>query len=506
MPDIKVFNRFDAAAIAEAERPAPANFTESIRRLSALIDLLPQRPVIEDKHAERWVNRCIEMAITRMELEHGEGKATIASVHEHVLWHVRRASAIGGSEIGTVVRHFRGEKGGFSNARNLTLEKLLIMAPQAGDEAMNRGVRAEPWLQRMYLEEHDCVSDEGALDVLKGFRWEKAPQIVGTPDDLILYKNGRRRIIDYKCPSAAVNEEYEKKGMVSFDYVCQVHQYGIFSRESGIEFDGMDIECFDPRYFKLVTYEIVYDPALEEEMIAGADTLWNEFVMKGVVPDVPGLGTLDTEDEETKSLMENLTLQASVLKVIGDEVMVRQKEILSRVQTIGNNSHALNEGKIDLGFAAFDRKRSWDEEILGQLATAAGLEIEDFMQGNGKFDAEAGEALLSSILEAYGEGADAVPALLNDIVDAGGVPQKKAMNVEGLLEALEEIGVDVSPAAGISEKFSLSRAKKNAEKVMQIKNEAIRLSDTIEEVVEQGAADLLRDPAEVAEDELMMEP
>ncbi len=505
MPDIKIFNRFDAAAIAEADRPAPANFTESIRRLGALIDLLPQRAVIEDKHAERWVNRCIEMAIIRMELEHGEGKATIESVHNHVLWHVRRASAIGGSEIGTVVRHFRGERGGFSNARNLTLEKLLIMAPQAGDEAMNRGVRAEPWLQRMYLEEHDCVSDEGALDVLKGFRWDKAPQIVGTPDDLILYKNGRRRIIDYKCPSAAVNEEYEKKGMVSFDYVCQVHQYGIFSRESGIVFDGMDIECFDPRYFKLVTYEIVYDADLEAEMLAGADTLWNDFVMKGVVPEVPGLGTLETEDEDAKALMENLTLQASVLKVIGDELATRQKEVLSRIQAIGHNAHALNEGKIDLGFAAFDRKRSWDEDILGQLAAAAGVEVEDFMQGTGKFDADAGEGMLKVIFEAHDHDAGAVPGLLTDMAAGGGVPQKKVLNTDDLIEALEAIGVDVTPAAGISEKFSLSRAKKNADKVLQLKNEAIRLSDTIEEVVEQGAEGLLRDPELAAEDDMMME-
>ena len=92
------------------------------------------------------------------------------------------------------------------------------------------------------------------------------------------------------------------------------------------------------------------------------------------------------------------------------------------------------------------------------------------------------------------------------MVQAGGLPQKKVLNTDDLIEALEAIGVDVTPAAGISEKFSLSRAKKNAEKVLQIKNEAIRLSDTIEEVVEQGAEDLLRDPAEVAEDELMMEP
>jgi hypothetical protein len=506
MPSIQPFQIFDAAAIAEGAKAAPKTFTESVRRLSALIDKLPQRPVIQDNHAERWVNRTVEMAIIRMELEHGEGKATIEDIHNHVLWHVRRASAIGGSEIGTVVRHFRGEKGGFSNAKNLVLEKLLIMSPQPGDEAMNRGVTAEPWIQKMHLEEHNAISDENALSVLSGFRWDLAPQLVGNPDDLVIYANDIRKIIDYKCPSAAVNEDYEKKGAVSFDYVCQVHQYAIFAKKAGVKFSAMEVVCFDPRSFSLKTYVIDPDKALVAEMVKGSAELWNNYVMKAIVPEVPGLGILETEDPDTRSLMENLTMQACVLKVIADEISARQKETLSRIKAIGEEAHELDEGKIDLGFASFDRKRVWVEEDLRNIAIAAGLEPDDFMVSTGKFDADGGEAMLKQIFAAHEAMDDTVTALLGDMAASGGLPQKSALNHEGLVEALEAMNVSVIPAAAIAEKFALSRAKKNADKVSVIKDEAVKLVDTMEEIVEQNAEHMLRDPEEVVREELEIGP
>lgn len=505
MPSIEIFNKFDQVAIAEAERPAPQNFTQSIRRLSALIDQLPQRSVIEDKDAERWVNRCIEMAITRMELEHGEGNASVADVHNHVLWHVRRASAIGGSEIGTVVKHFRGERGGFTNARNLVLEKLLKMAPQPGDEAMNRGVRAEPWIQRMYLEETGAVSDEEALDVLKGFRWDKAPQLVGTPDDLVIYQDNTRKIIDYKCPSADVNADYERKGEVSFDYVCQVHQYGVFSKCAGIKFSGMEVICFDPRSFKLVPYVIEPDKALVAEMFSSSATLWDDFVMKGVLPEVPGPAALETDNEELRAQMEDLTMQASVLKVLKDEVEERQKEVLSRVKHIGQEAHDLSEGKIDLGFASFKRERSWDEERLTNMAEAVGLDAQDYMVSNGKFDPKEGEALLREIFDVPEDDGDGLISLIQDMRASGGFPEKSNLDVEALIAALEEEGVSVLPAAGISERFAISRAKKNADIVGRLKAQAIDLADTVEEVVEDQASTIL-DPQDLEEDDMMVGP
>lgn len=503
---LKAFQDFDAAALAEGNDGPPKDFVESSHRLSRLISKLPQRAVIQDHHATRWLKRTFDMAILRMELEHGEGNATIEDVHNHVLWHIRRASAIGGSEIGTVVTHFRGETGGFSNARNLVLEKLLIMSPQLGDDAMNRGVRAEPWIQKMFMKKYDAVSDQAALEVLKGFRWDKAPYIVGTPDDLVTYPSGRREIVDYKCPSADVNAEYERKGEVSFDYFCQVHQYGIFSRLAGIKFDGMAISCFDPRSFDLVPYQIELDAALVKEMLSGAKTLWNDFVMMATVPEVPGLGQLNFEDPETKTMMDTIVMEASVLKVLEDQIKNLKAMTLERVSAVGTEAHANNEGKINLGFATFERKRSWDEDILASLATAAGVEIEDFKNSTGKFDPEAGEVMIKKILAALeAEDPDALRACVADIADAGGVPQKKALDVDALRAELEKIGVDTSSAAGIAEKFSLSRAGAQAESIKRIKDQAQELTDILEEVVSKQAGVLLAPPVELEDDGMEMQ-
>lgn len=503
MASIDIFNAFDAAAIKEAADAAPKDFTESIRRLSALIDMLPQRMLIEDSHAERWVTRTVEMAMIRMELEHGEGKATLKDIHNHVLWHVRRASAIGGSEIGDVVRHFRGETGGFSDARNLVLEKLLIMSPQPGTTEMNRGVRAEPIIQQMYLADMEAVSDEASLDVLKGFRSPKAPQIVGTPDDLVIYADQSRKIIDYKCPSADVNEEYEKKG-ISFDYVCQVHQYGFFSKESGIDFDGMDIVCFDPRSFTLGSYVVEHDPELLKEMILCSSTLWNDFVMRGELPIVPGPAKLNTEDADILKQMEDLTMQAAVLKVIASEITTRQTETLNRVAALNGENHKMAAGKVDLGFASFSRKRAWDEEQLLGILEAAGLQRNDFLQDGRSLEPKNAEKMFKTIFKAVGDETVDVAPLLETLLDEGGIPYKIQYNIDLILETLESLCVSVTPAARISEGFALSRAKAQAEKVQILKNHAIELADTVEAVVVENALRLLEGRPE--DDQNDMEP
>lgn len=108
---LPLFKAFDEAANEEQARPDPKDFDESRNRLRALIDRLPQRQAIKDEHADRWLERTLRTAVERMELEHGEGNATVSDVHRHVFWHVRRASGIGGSEAGTVLKHYRRQAG-----------------------------------------------------------------------------------------------------------------------------------------------------------------------------------------------------------------------------------------------------------------------------------------------------------------------------------------------------------------------------------------------------------
>jgi len=482
------YDTFDIAAQAELEASPPKSFPELERRLMALIDLLPQRPVIKDHHAERWLSRTVTMSIERVELEHGEGNATVGDVHKHALWHVRRASAIGGSEMGTIVKHFRGDRGNFTSAKNLAMEKLLIMAPQRSTPEMARGNRAEPWLQRMYHEQHGVRSDEAMLDLMKGYRWSRLPQLVGTPDDIVIMPDGRRRrLIDYKCPSADVNAEYEKNG-VSFDYVCQVHHYGILAQSAGARFDDMEVAVFDPRYFVIHQYKVERDPALIQEIMKAGQVFWDEFVMNGLIPDDLAPDALEIQEGE----MYDLGVQAVILKVMGDEIEIRRKELLERVSAMGSEWHELATGKLDMGFASFTRSRKWDEAALVELAGAVGINPDDHLKDSGKPDADKAVALLCALHKRITEGADPSPVLADIARD--GVPTKVALDLDALEEAVRGAGVNTTPAAGLAEKFLISQKKKgeDADNVRVIRAQAIELADTLEEVVRQEGTRILQ--------------
>lgn len=493
----EVYQKFDEAAAKEAASPAPKDFATSIRRLKALIDVLPQRALIEEKNIERWLERTIKVSVERVEAEFGEDKATIGDAHTHALWHVRRASAIGGSEIGTIVKNFRGQRGSFTSAHNLALDKLLIMAPMPSTPEMARGNKAEPWLQKMYLEENGCVSDEEVLEGLKGYRWEKLPQIVGTPDDVALFPTGHRRLVDYKCPSADVNKDYEANG-IAFDYKCQVHHYGILAQARGTLITDMEVASFDPRYFSITPYKVERDPELIKEMMIASRRFWDEYVMQGLVPDKIEPDTLDLESEQIREI----GVQAAILKILSDEVATRQKEFIERISGMGSEWHDLAEGKMELGFAAFSRKRKWDEDVLVKLAKASGINTDDHLMDANKLDAKEAEKTLKALHKLVTKGKDPLPVLQS--LSENGLVMEKKINVETLLEALEEAGVDTISAAGLSESFRISTKTKgeDAEAVREIKDQVSDLVDALETVVEDAGKKILAGPAGSEEDEM----
>lgn len=486
-PNVDLYRRFDDAASRESASAPPADFADSERRLKALIDKLPQRAVVDDAHVERWLTRTLKMSIERVELDLGEGNADVGDVHEHALWHVRRASAIGGSEMGTIVKHFRGERGNFTSARNLAMEKLLVMAPMRSTPEMARGNRAEPWLQRMYHEEHGVRSDEGMLDLLKGFRWDRLPQMVGTPDDIVVLPDDTRRLVDYKCPSADVNAEYEKNG-ISFDYVCQVHHYGILSQASGGRIADMEVAAFDPRYFMVHQYEVEKDPELMREIMISAKTFWDDFVMTGALPEDIAPDNLEVREGE----MYDLGVQAAIMKVLSDETSARQKELLERASAMGSEWHDLATGKLDLGFAALDRTRKWDEDALSEIARSVGVDPDEYFSDTGKIDTDRANTLLESLHKTIVSGEDPGPALAD--LARNGVPKKRALDAPALAEAVEEAGATTTSAAGLQERFTLSRKKKGdeADKVREIKAQVIDLADTLETVVAEQGENILR--------------
>lgn len=486
---LPLFKAFDAAADAEAASPAPKEVEDSVARLAALIDKLPQRKAIKDEHATNWLHRTYRTAVERMELEHGEGNATVEDVHNHVFWHVRRASGIGGSEAGTVLKHYRGKKGTFGDAKTLVMEKLLILSPQPSTPEMARGVRAEPWVQRMYHEQHQ-VESHSDLDMLKNFRWDKRPASIGTPDDIVQHTigpfAGMKRCLDYKAPSAAVMEEYERDG-VSEDYTCQVHHYGILELAAGSRFDVMSIEAFDPRSFQIVSFPVPFDKEFAKEIADSSHRVWHEHVMMGLIPDAPEVDTLDVEDEA----LVNIGVQAAFLKVLEDDIGKRRKDLIEKISIMGSEWHDLAEGKMELSVGSFARKRKWDEEKLRDIAAAADIDISPFNipDKKGKIDADEAAEFLTSLHELLSaEDADGVQKLLEDYREEG-APIVHKLDVDKLAQHLEDVGVNCITAAGVGESFRLSTKKKGpeADRLAYLRMEVSQLVEHLESLAEEQA-------------------
>lgn len=480
----QAFRAFDQAADAEASAPSPQSLDEAKGRIAELVAHLPQFTSIADAPAGRWIDRTFEMANARMILE--KGHATIGDMHSHVLWHVRRASGIGGSESSTVLKHFRGERGTFGDAHNLSLEKLLVIAPQASTPEMSRGVRAEPWLQRMYLSQNQAVSDDEGLRRLKGFRWTRRPAMIGTPDDLVILPDGKRKILDYKAPSADVMADYERNG-ISFDYVCQLHHYAILAMAAGVKFDSMEIQAFDPRSFQLVTFEVPFDKALAAELVQSCHNIWFDNVMLGAVPDAPRPDVLKVEDEAIIAM----GAQAAMLKAIEDDAKKKREDLISRISLLGSEWHGLATGKLELAVASFNRQRKWDEDLLKDIATACSVEIDPFLKNGKELDKDRSKSLLESLYAAIHEGRDVRP-ILEDFYEKG-MPIEKKLDTDALAAHLEDLGISTISAAQVQERFTMTTKKKGPEydRLVVLRDHVGALMEQIEQVVIEVAPQVI---------------
>jgi len=498
------FRAFDAAVEAESARPAPQDAEELRDRLAALIDKLPQRPAIRDEHARRWLEKVIPMAFQRMELEHGENGATLGNVFEHAFWHIRRASGIGGSEASTVVKHYRGQRGTWGDANTLVKEKLLILAPQPSTKEMARGVRAEPWIQKIFQSQEALKSDDVALAKLRGFRSDRIPANIGTPDDLVVPVDmpSPRELVDYKAPSAQVMEDYDRDG-ISFDYVCQDHHYALIAMAAGVKIDRMSIRALDPRSFEIAEFEVPFDPELAREIANTSNRLWLENVMTGVVPDAPRPDELPVEDRD----LLLIATQQAALKVLEDEVKKRQTDLRSRIVAVSEVWHDKATGKMDLGIGSWSRDRAWDEDALAGLAEAADIDPAPFYKltkpKKPEIDSEKAVGILRELNKALiDDKSQEVEAILADLRQE--MPLKMKLDADALAARLEELGHSTVPAAQVKESLRISAKKTGPEfeRVSALRAEVSQLADGIENIFREKAPEILAGGAPEEEPDL----
>lgn len=247
----------------------------------AALRALPQAPHLNAKSVARWLEDVAAREPERLE------------------WHVRRLRGFGGSEIGVFIGEANGVNNFFKSSEDIIREKLMMMSPSQPTPDTLRGVHMESLIAQEFLSSYGATRDHEGLEVLaKAEPDARHPWLIGNPDDLVLIGGGRY-LVDYKCPNSNNIAKFRLLG-APLDYVCQLHHYRLIAARNGIQIDGLILAPFNTDKWRVEAQHVDYLPELDTEIIRVGDHFWNEYVLRGIVPEI--------EREETEILaMENLS-------------------------------------------------------------------------------------------------------------------------------------------------------------------------------------------------------
>ena len=194
------------------------------KAVTAIVDRLPQRGVIPDSVARRWVDEVIKL----------EG--------ERAIWHAHRAATIGGSEAGEFLLAAMNERPAYNSLEDIWQQKMLLKLPERPNIYMRRGTAMEPLARLVYLTltGHKSVLDTPEIEEAFSKPHGEHPHIGGNPDDVV--NAGKLRVItDFKVR----NSLDEEKG-VSLINGAQLHWYGLLHGANlGVRADGYGLAELD---------------------------------------------------------------------------------------------------------------------------------------------------------------------------------------------------------------------------------------------------------------------
>lgn len=181
--------------------------------VSRVIDSLPQRSVISDEVADRWINGVIRMDPTR------------------AVWHAKRAGGLGGSEIGELLLEEFGEPTYLQDAESIVRSKLLLELPHLPNYAMRRGTALEGFVEQLYLQRTGTQPILDRPDIAAAFEGAhpEHPFIRGNPDQVVVNPKGQIVIPDFK-----VRGDLDWASKLNLVNIAQCHWYGmLLERGSG---------------------------------------------------------------------------------------------------------------------------------------------------------------------------------------------------------------------------------------------------------------------------------
>lgn len=261
--------------------------------LAAAFSALPQREVVDQEDAQKWLENILKWHKPR------------------AVWHADRLRGIGGSEMGAVVRGMQGlNETGFSTFERVAEHKLMKRLPDFETYHMRRGTVLERLAQLAFCYRQNAVRDlESIRKIEKGSSVKGLEWLVGNPDDVVFLSSGGRWMADYKVPNV-IDES------VAFDYEVQLNHYSINAELQGIKLDGMLLVKLDlaPEIaaalvdriedmpskelhdlaktiakvnlpgMRVLPIVVPPNPSLRQQILESGNQFWNDYILQGVVP------------------------------------------------------------------------------------------------------------------------------------------------------------------------------------------------------------------------------
>lgn len=353
----------------------------------ALIDALPHRQHIKDEHAVRWIDRVTEWL--------DQGKFSSFSMAQHI----QRCATIGGSEIASVLNHYRGDHSVFKSATQLALEKLMVFAPQPSLGIMQRGNDLEPIIRQKFIDQFQPVAvltDHPAVREACVAK-DQLPWTACSPDEVVAIRNGNRLIrliVDYKSPNPGSYDDPSEP--VPFDYQCQLELYTAKLEANRHILEGAGLvkpgEAFIHGKllfpWDLVKWEaspriVPIDLVLREEMLDAGQRFMNEYIMEGRVPEILKRAEFSGFTPEHNAELAAAAERYAFWKQVETHAKEQYSEAAKTMEGIAN-AYNLDAMKASFGAAGLSGKYVASPEKIELAAMQAGVNLEAFLTAGKK--------------------------------------------------------------------------------------------------------------------------
>lgn len=351
--------------------------------VSQIIKNLPQASHITEEAQKRWLAH-----ISRYQADRAG-------------WHADRLFGLGGSEIGAVLRHFLDlDETGFSDAQEVVESKLMLRMPLGDNPHLKRGRVLESLARLAFLLKYQSKVDLQSLKAVneapkrRGYEWLK-----GNPDDIVILPNGMRALPDYKVPGTFDTD-------IAYDYKAQLHHYDLIAKSAGIEIDQLILAKLDlaPEIATSLVNKIEQGKMQPHELreiaavIAKADVpgmrvvgiivprerdlqvniiecgkhVWNDYVLKGQVPQIraPKTEIIPLPEAEKLQLARYQQQYALAkagekqLKAIASASEDAMKELVSQFD--------VTDYRLPLSWVKLKQESEFDDDQLVQEAISRG--------------------------------------------------------------------------------------------------------------------------------------